>query len=88
LRLLGPLPDDGVPRREGIDHNVVPVGGGQNGCAYAFARRCSGRVAVIDPAPDAASAGLWRHRARMLCLRTPKNLVGPELDVTALGFQA
>lgn len=90
LRLLGPLPEDWVPRREGIDHNVVLVGGGQNGCAYAFALRRAGigQVAVIDAAPDAASAGLWLQRARMLRLRTPKNLVGPELDVTALGFQA
>lgn len=89
LRLLKPAPDDWVPPVDGIDHDVVIVGGGQGGSAFAFALRRAGirKVLVIDAAHDASAAGIWRSRARMKTLRTAKNLVGPELDVTALGFQ-
>jgi len=90
LRLLGPAPDNWVPDRPGIDHNVAIIGGGQSGAAYAFALRRAGigRVSVLDAAPDASQAGVWRTRARMHKLRTPKNLVGPELSLPTLGFQA
>ncbi|MDR3381692.1 NAD(P)/FAD-dependent oxidoreductase [Cupriavidus basilensis] len=90
LRLLGPAPDNWVPDHAGIDHNVAIVGGGQSGSAYAFALRRAGigRVTVLDAAPDGALAGVWRTRARMQKLRTPKNLVGPELGLPTLGFQA
>ncbi|BEP52202.1 SidA/IucD/PvdA family monooxygenase [Variovorax sp. V116] len=90
LRLLGPAPANWVPAHAGIDHNVVVVGGGQTGSAFAFAlqRAGVGGVSVIDAAADASQAGVWRARARMHKLRTLKNLVGPEGPVTALGFQA
>ncbi|WP_244223016.1 SidA/IucD/PvdA family monooxygenase [Cupriavidus lacunae] len=90
LRLLGPAPENWVPSRDGFDHNVLIVGGGQGGSAFAFALRRAGigGVSVIDAAPDAAQAGVWLTRARMHKLRTVKNLGGPELGVTALGFQA
>lgn len=89
LRLLGPDPDNWVPERPGIDHNVVIVGGGQTGSAFAFALRRAGigKVTVIDAAADEASAGVWLNRARMNKLRTPKTLVGPELSVAGLSFQ-
>lgn len=89
LRLLGPAPENWVPQRAGFDHNVLVVGGGQGGSAFAFAlqRAGIGGVAVIDAAPDASQAGVWLTRARMHKLRTVKNLVGPELGHTALGFQ-
>lgn len=95
LRLIGPDPQDWVPQRADrngrpIDHNVVIVGGGQSGCAFAWALRRAGigRVAVIDMAEDENRAGVWRSAARMKMLRTPKTLPGPELGVPALGFQA
>ena len=90
LRLIGPDPRDWVPDRPGIDHNVTLVGGGQTGCAFAFALRRAGigKVTVIDAAPDEAHAGIWLNAARMNLLRTPKALTGPELGVTALGFQS
>lgn len=90
LRLLGPVPENWVPPREGLDHNVLIVGGGQGGCAFAHALRRAGigGVSVIDAAPDASQAGVWLTRARMHKLRTVKQLVGPELDIPALGFQA
>jgi cation diffusion facilitator CzcD-associated flavoprotein CzcO len=90
LRLLGPAPENWVPDRSAIDHNVCIVGGGQTGAAIAFALRRAGigKVTVIDAAPDGASSGVWLDTARMQKLRTPKGLVGPELGVAALGFQA
>jgi cation diffusion facilitator CzcD-associated flavoprotein CzcO len=90
LDLLGPAPDNWVQARAGIDHDVLIVGGGQTGCAFAFALRRAGigRVSVIDAAADADTAGVWLNRARMNTLRTPKTLVGPEGDVTGLSFRA
>jgi len=90
LRLIGPDPQNWVPDRPGIDHNVAIVGGGQSGCALAFALRRAGigRVTVIDMAEDEARAGVWLNAARMTVLRTPKTLPGPELGLPALGFQA
>jgi FAD-dependent urate hydroxylase len=95
LRLIGPDPANWVPDREGpdgqaIDHNVIVVGGGQTGCAFAFALRRAGigKVSVIDAAPDAERAGIWTNGARMNVLRTPKTLAGPEYGIAALGFQA
>ncbi|MFM0741820.1 SidA/IucD/PvdA family monooxygenase [Paraburkholderia xenovorans] len=90
LRLIGPAPENWVPPRDGIDHNVVVVGGGQTGAAFAFALRRAGigQVSVIDAASDEAHAGVWLNRARMNKLRTPKSLVGPEVGLPGLGFQA
>jgi FAD-dependent urate hydroxylase len=90
LRLIGPDPQNWVPDRSGIDHNVVIVGGGQSGCAFAFALRRAGigEVSVIDLAADAARAGVWRNAARMNVLRTPKTLPGPEYGIAALSFQS
>lgn len=90
LRLLGPFPDNWVPARPGIDHDVVVVGGGHTGSTFAFALKRAGirSFSVIDAAPDEASSGVWLTRARMQLLRTPKNLPGPELGVQGLSFQA
>jgi cation diffusion facilitator CzcD-associated flavoprotein CzcO len=90
LRLIGPDPQNWVPDREGIDHNVVVIGGGQSGSAFAFALRRAGigKVSVIEAAPDSAKAGVWRTSARMHKLRTPKSLAGPELGLPGLSFQA
>ena len=90
LRLIGRAPPNWVPDRSGIDHNVVLVGGGQSGCAYAWALRRAGvgKVSVIDAAPDEAHAGVWLNAARMNLLRTPKALTGPEIGLPALSFQA
>lgn len=90
LRLIGPDPQNWVPDRDGIDHNVVVVGGGQSGSAFAFALRRAGigKVSVIDAAADTTTAGVWLTSARMHKLRTPKSLPGPELGLPGLGFQA
>jgi len=90
LRLIGPDPQNWVPEQPGIDHNVTIVGGGQTGCAIAFALRRAGigRVTIIDAATDEMGAGIWLTAARMNLLRTPKTLPGPELGIPALGFQS
>jgi cation diffusion facilitator CzcD-associated flavoprotein CzcO len=90
LRLIGPDPQNWVPDQPGIDHNVVIVGGGQSGGAFAFALRRAGigKVSVIDMAEDEARAGVWLNAARMNVLRTPKTLPGPEYGIAALSFQA
>jgi len=90
LRWLGADPPDWVPALPGIDHNVLIIGGGQTGCAIAFALRRAGigRVTIVDAAEDAAKAGVWLTAARMNLLRTPKTLPGPELGIPALSFQA
>ncbi|HTH60877.1 MAG TPA: SidA/IucD/PvdA family monooxygenase [Paraburkholderia sp.] len=90
LRLIGPDPENWVVDRPGVDHNVVIVGGGQSGTAFAFALRRAGigNVSVIDAASDETLAGVWKTRARMNRLRTPKSLVGPEVTLPALSFQA
>lgn len=90
LRLIGPDPRSWVPELPGIDHNVAVVGGGQTGCGLSFALRRAGigKVTVLDAAPNAELAGIWLRAARMNLLRTPKALVGPEIGLAALGFQA
>jgi len=90
LRLIGADPENWVPERAGIDHDVAIVGGGQSGRAFAFALRRAGiaRITVIDGAADEGKAGIWRTAARMHKLRTPKSLPGPELGIPALSFQA
>ncbi len=90
LRLIGPDPANWVPDRPGIDHNVAIIGGGQTGCALAFALRRAGigKVTVLDAAVDEERAGIWLNAARMNLLRTPKTLPGPELGIPALSFQA
>ena len=90
LRLLGPDPANWVPDRPGIRHNVAIVGGGQTGCALAFAMRRAGigKVTILDAAPNEERAGIWLNAARMNLLRTPKGLPGPELGIPAWSFQA
>jgi cation diffusion facilitator CzcD-associated flavoprotein CzcO len=90
LRLLGPAPDNWVPDRAGVNHNVLIVGAEQTGAAFAFTLRRAGigRVSVIDAARDESKAGVWLTRARMNKLRTPKSLVGPETSLPGLSFQA
>lgn len=90
MRLLGPDPANWVPDHPGIDHNVAIIGGGQTGCACAFALRRAGigAVTLLEAAPNEQRAGIWLNAARMQLLRTPKSLTGPELTLPALSFQA
>ncbi len=89
LRYLGDDPANWVARRQGIDHDVTVVGGGQSGVTIAFALRRAGisNFTVIEAAPE-GKAGTWVTKARMLTLRTAKRITGPELGIPALSFPA
>ncbi|WP_144184433.1 FAD/NAD(P)-binding protein [Elioraea rosea] len=69
--------------------DVLVVGAGINGLAIAFllAREKVARVRVIDAAAE-GQEGPWLGFARMRWLRTPKELVGPDLGVAPLSFPA
>jgi FAD-dependent urate hydroxylase len=66
-------------------HDVVVIGAGQGGLATAFGlkRERIGDVLVVDENP-LDQAGPWLNFARMLTLRTPKHLTGPDLGVPSL----
>ncbi len=89
LEYLGANPANWVPPRDGIDHDVVIVGGGQTGVAIAFALRKAGiaNFSVIDRAVESRE-GVWRTCARMRTLRSPKHLPGPELGLDTLTLRA
>jgi FAD-dependent urate hydroxylase len=69
--------------------NCAIVGGGQFGQSVAFGlqRERVDRVVVFDANP-AGLAGPWMTFARMIMLRTPKDLTGPDLGVGSLTFRA
>ncbi|MET0703744.1 MAG: NAD(P)/FAD-dependent oxidoreductase [Mycobacterium sp.] len=89
LRLLGLDGKNWIAPREGVDHDVAIVGGGQSGVTIAHALRRAGvaNVTVLDAGEDEA-ASAWRSRARMRTLRTAKTISGPELGNPALSFRA
>lgn len=89
LRLLGPGTDNWIAARDDVDHDVAVIGGGQTGITTAHALKRAGvqRVTVLEGRPDPAELS-WRSRARMLTLRTPKDISGPELGNPALSFRA
>src|SRR5262245_19553090 len=80
------------PRRTasgGHVYDVVVVGGGQGGLATGFGlmRERVRNVLVVDENP-LDRAGPWLTFARMVTLRTPKHLTGPDLGVASLTFRA
>jgi cation diffusion facilitator CzcD-associated flavoprotein CzcO len=89
LRLLGLDGNNWIAPRQGVDHDVAIIGGGQSGVAIAHALRRTGvaNVTVLDAGAD-DSASAWRTRARMRTLRTAKTISGPELGNPALSFRA
>ncbi|MBL8942417.1 MAG: NAD(P)/FAD-dependent oxidoreductase, partial [Myxococcales bacterium] len=70
-------------------HDVIIVGGGQGGLVTAFAllREKVERVLVVDERPI-DRAGPWLNFARMITLRTPKYLTGPDLGIPNLTIVA
>ena len=70
-------------------HDVVIAGGGQSGLAAAFGlmRQRIGAILVIDENPEGLE-GPWDTYARMVTLRTPKHLTGPDLGLPSLTFRA
>ena len=69
--------------------DVLVVGGGQGGLATAAAlqREKIDNVLVVDQNP-LDRAGPWLNFARMITLRTPKHVTGPDLGLPNLTIQA
>ncbi|WP_321857439.1 SidA/IucD/PvdA family monooxygenase [Paraburkholderia tropica] len=89
FRWSAPQPAAWIPPRPESNHDVVVVGGGQNGVAIAYGLRRQGvnNVLVIDQARK-GEAGIWTNIARMQLLRTSKFLAGPEFGNPVLSFRA
>ncbi|MHA7965229.1 FAD/NAD(P)-binding protein [Paenibacillus sp. CAU 1782] len=80
-----------APRRYEDEHvyEVVIVGGGQSGLGLAFGlmRERIANVLVIDE-NEAGMEGPWETYARMITLRTPKQLTSIDLGIPSLTFRA
>ena len=70
-------------------YDAVIVGGGQCGLAVGFGllRDKVDNILILDENP-AGYEGPWVTYARMVTLRTPKYLTGPDLGVASLTFRA
>jgi cation diffusion facilitator CzcD-associated flavoprotein CzcO len=70
-------------------HDVIVIGAGQGGLVTAFGLRREKveRVLVVDERP-LDRAGPWLNFARMVTLRTPKYLTGPDLGIPNLTLVA
>jgi cation diffusion facilitator CzcD-associated flavoprotein CzcO len=84
-------PDWTMPRsgEEGRVFDAVIVGGGQSGLGAAFGllRQRVSNILIIDENP-AGYEGPWDTYARMITLRTPKELTGIDLGLPSLSFRA
>ena len=76
-----------VEPREGV-YDVVIIGGGQSGLGAAFALRKEriSNVLILDENPKGFE-GPWLTYARMITLRTPKELLSIEGGVPSLTFR-
>lgn len=74
---------------EGQVYDVVIIGGGQSGLSAAFAlkRERIYNILVIDENPKGYE-GPWETYARMVTLRTPKDLTSIDLGIPSLTFRA
>ncbi|BBF85008.1 nucleoside-diphosphate-sugar epimerases [Aquitalea magnusonii] len=73
---------------EGEVKDVVIVGGGMSGLAVAAALAFNGVDAEIYDQSPAGLEGPWATTARMITLRSPKELPGPCLGIPSLTFRA
>jgi len=73
---------------EGEVQDVVIIGGGMSGLALSAALGFNGvRSEIYDQSP-AGLEGPWATTARMITLRSPKELPGPCLGIPSLTFRA
>jgi FAD-dependent urate hydroxylase len=80
-----------APRRHGGEpiYDALIVGGGQSGTTIAFRllRERVTNIRVLDRSIEGRD-GPWITFARMHTLRTPKDVVGPELGIPSLSARA
>jgi cation diffusion facilitator CzcD-associated flavoprotein CzcO len=69
--------------------DCLVIGGGQGGLAVAFGlmREKVTNLLVVDENPD-GQEGPWRNFARMITLRTPKHLIGPDWGIPNLTIRS
>lgn len=69
--------------------DCLVIGGGQGGLAVAFGlmREKVTNMLVVDENPD-GQEGPWRNFARMITLRTPKHLIGPDGGIPNLTIRS
>lgn len=93
LKLLNLPPANWVPPQTAPDGtavlDVLVAGGGMCGqtVTMALLNEGIGNVRAIDKSPR-GSEGPWGTFARMLTLRSPKHLTGPDLGLPSLTFRA
>lgn len=87
LACLGHGKPSWVTERPGT-HDVIIVGGGQSGLGAAFAlqRERVSNILVLDE-NAAGFEGPWETYARMITLRTPKDLISIDLGIPSLTFR-
>ncbi|MEO0607847.1 MAG: NAD(P)/FAD-dependent oxidoreductase [Pseudomonadota bacterium] len=88
LNALGFGAQTWVQARDGV-YDVIIIGGGQSGMGAAFGlmRERVSNLLIIDENPR-GKEGPWGTYARMITLRTPKDLTSIDLGVPSLTFQA
>ncbi len=88
LQALGFGAQTWVKSRDGI-YDVIIIGGGQSGMGAAFGlmRERVSNLLIIDENAR-GEEGPWGTYARMITLRTPKNLTSIDLGVPSLTYQA
>ena len=81
------LPKTGPDGKRVLD--VLILGGGQSGLgvAYGLMRQKVSNILIADKNPE-DFAGPWKTFARMITLRTPKYVIGPDHDIPGLTFQS
>jgi cation diffusion facilitator CzcD-associated flavoprotein CzcO len=69
--------------------DVLIIGGGQGGLSLAFGliRERVKNILVVDQNPK-GFFGPWKNFARMITLRTPKYVIGPEQGISNLSIRA
>lgn len=74
---------------DGHVYDVVIVGGGQSGLGSAFAllKERVANILVLDENPEGFE-GPWETYARMVTLRTPKQLTSVDLGIPSLTFRS
>ncbi|MDX3899750.1 MAG: NAD(P)/FAD-dependent oxidoreductase [Sphingobium sp.] len=74
---------------QGHVHDVIIIGGGQSGLAAAFGlmRERVSNILVVDESREGYE-GPWETYARMITLRTPKELNPIDFGVPALSYRA